>query len=71
LHLERQLGALIAQIRPAMVMTQGDTLTALRERVRAAGFAPGREWWDYGTSAPAPAAQFFTLEASRAGPPSA
>ena len=44
---------------------------ALRERVRAAGFAPGREWWDYGTSAHAPTAQFFTLEGSRAGPPSA
>ena len=42
-----------------------------RSSVRAAGFAPGREWWDYGTAAHAPGAQFFTLEASRAGPPSA
>jgi SAM-dependent methyltransferase len=44
---------------------------ALRAQVRAAGFALGREWWDYGTSAHAPAAQFFTLEGTRAGPPSA
>jgi len=42
---------------------------ALRGQLRAAGLAPGREWWDYGTASHAPAAQFFTLEASRADAP--
>ena len=40
----------------------------LRQRVHAAGFAPAREWWDYGTKADASGAQFFTLEAGLAGP---
>jgi SAM-dependent methyltransferase len=36
---------------------------ALRAAVTAAGFVPAREWWDYGASASAAGAKFFTLEA--------
>lgn len=34
---------------------------ALRAALAAAGFAPVREWWDYGGNAGAPAPQFFTI----------
>lgn len=44
---------------------------ALRRHVGAARFEPGREWWDYGTAASEQTAQFFTLEARRAGASSA
>jgi SAM-dependent methyltransferase len=39
---------------------------ALRAALAAAGFAPVREWWDYGGSAEGSAPQFFTI-AVRAG----
>jgi SAM-dependent methyltransferase len=44
---------------------------ALRQSVRAAGFAPGREWWNYGITHAENGAQFFTLEAERIEPESA
>lgn len=35
----------------------------LRQAVAAAGFVPGREWWDYGARSGSEQAQFFTLSA--------